>query len=56
MPYLNLEAVATFRGRLPAENFLPQSGNEIGDMWMVNQTPWIWLRAPGAAKADWIDP
>jgi hypothetical protein len=55
MPY-NIEASATFKGRLKSENFLPTTNNEIGDMWIVGQTPWIWLQAPGAAKVDWIDP
>jgi len=35
---------------------LPQSGNHIGDTWVIGETPWVWLVAPGAAHADWIDP
>jgi hypothetical protein len=56
MPYQNLEALATFKGYLPAENLLPTTNNQIGDMFLVGSTPWIFLLAPGAAKADWIDP
>jgi len=56
MPYQNLEVLATYKGTLPSENFLPTTNNEIGDMYLVGQTPWIFLQAPGAPKADWIDP
>jgi hypothetical protein len=57
MPY-GLECRATYRGRLPSVDWLPVSGNHLGDMWMVGptSTPWIWLWAPGAAHADWLDP
>jgi hypothetical protein len=55
MPY-NVEVLATYRGRLDAEWMLPQSGNAIGDMWLVDTTPWVWIWAPGANRADWIDP
>jgi hypothetical protein len=54
MPYGTVVA-ATLRGFLENENQLPRVG-EIGDMWFVGQTAWIWLVAPGALKADWIDP
>jgi hypothetical protein len=55
MPY-NLEVLATYRGRLGSENMLPSSGNMLGDMWVVGDTPWLWVTAPGATRADWIDP
>jgi hypothetical protein len=56
MPY-NLEIlVATYKGRLESENMLPSSGNQLGDTWVVGETPWAWIWAPGAAKLDWIDP
>jgi hypothetical protein len=55
MPY-NIEALAKLRGRLDAEWMLPSSGNYIGDTWVVGDTPWLWLAAPGATHADWIDP
>jgi hypothetical protein len=52
----NLEVLATYKGRLAAEWMLPQSGNQIGDTWVVGRTPWVWIWTPGAARADWIDP
>ena len=55
MPY-NLEVLATYRGRLGSEELLPSSGNLLGDMWVVGDTPWVWIWAPSAARADWIDP
>jgi hypothetical protein len=57
MPY-NLEVLATFKGYLPAEQFLPLDGNQIGDMFVVGpaKTPWTWILAPGASRFDWIDP
>jgi hypothetical protein len=57
MPY-NLEVLATFKGFLPAENYLPLQGNEVGDMFVVgpNKIPWLWILAPGADHLDWIDP
>ena len=55
MPY-NLEVLATYRGRLGAESMLPSSGNALGDMWVAGDTPWVWIWAPGASQADWIDP
>jgi hypothetical protein len=55
MPY-NLQVLATLKGRLQSQDVLPSSGNSIGDTWIVGQTPWVWIRAPGAAQADWIDP
>ena len=47
---------ATYKGRLAAEWMVPQESNSIGDTWVVGETPWVWLVAPGAAQADWIDP
>jgi len=34
---------------------LPSSSNVVGDTWIVGDTPWVWITAPGAARADWID-
>jgi hypothetical protein len=48
MPYQNLEALATFKGYLERENLLPTLNNQVGDMWIVDPTPWLWLQAPGA--------
>jgi hypothetical protein len=55
MPY-NLEVLATYRGRLGSENMLPQNGNLLGDMWVIGDTAWLWVAAPGSATASWIDP
>ena len=55
MPY-NLEVLTTYRGELPSLDALPSHRNAIGDMWLVNGTPWVWIWAPGATHADWIDP
>ena len=55
MPY-NVEVLATFRGELASLDVLPSQGNRIGDMRVVNGTPWVWIWAPGATHADWIDP
>jgi hypothetical protein len=55
MPY-HLEALATYRGRLESQDMLPSSGNQLGDTWVVGETPWVWIWAPGASRADWIDP
>src|SRR5215469_14948500 len=49
MPY-GIEVSATYRGSLGAESMLPQSGNALGDTWIIGQTPWVWVVAPGAAK------
>ncbi len=54
MPY-GTEVLATLRGFLGTEDQLPRVGH-IGDMYVVGTTPWIWLVAPGAARAAWIDP
>jgi hypothetical protein len=55
MPY-GLKVLGRYKGGLEAEWMLPQSGNAIGDTWIVGDTPWVWVTAPGAARADWIDP
>jgi hypothetical protein len=56
MPYDNLEVLATFRGWLPSQDDLPSHRNAIGDMFVINGVPFVWLFAPGATHADWIDP
>jgi hypothetical protein len=56
MPYQNLEVLATYRGWRSSLDKLPQSGNQLGDMWLVEGTPWVWIFTPGATHADWIDP
>jgi len=55
LPY-KIEVSANYKGRLAAEWMLPASGKHIGDTWVVGDTPWVWIWAPGAAQADWIDP
>jgi hypothetical protein len=55
MPY-NLVVLATYKGRLASQEMLPSSGNQLGDTWVVGETPWVWIFAPGALQADWIDP
>jgi hypothetical protein len=55
MPY-NVEVLATYKGWLASEEMLPSSGNQLGDTWIVGDTPWVWIWAPGATRADWIDP
>lgn len=54
MPY-GLEVLATLRGFLGAENQLPGLGH-IGDMYVVGNVPWIWIRVPGTTEPSWIDP
>ena len=56
MPDDNLEVLATFRGWLPSQDDLPSHRNQIGDMYLVGNVPFVWLFAPGATHADWIDP
>jgi hypothetical protein len=55
MPY-GIQALARYKGRLENEAMLPADGNAIGDAWAVGDNFWIRLLAPGAARADWIDP
>jgi len=52
----NLEVLATYRGQLQSQDMLPLSGNQLGDTWVVGDTPWVWIRAPGATRADRIGP
>ena len=42
--------LATYKGTLSDERFLPASGNHIGDMWIANGVPWVWIYAPGASS------
>jgi hypothetical protein len=55
MPY-GIEVLTTYRGELPTIDDLPSHPNRIGDMLVINGVPWVWIFAPGAARADWIDP
>jgi hypothetical protein len=56
MPYDNLEVLATYKGWLASQDDLPSHPNQIGDMYLVNGVPFVWLFAPGASRAGWIDP
>jgi hypothetical protein len=42
--------------RLPSQDDLPFHRNTIGDMYLVCNVPFVWLFAPGASRAGWIDP
>jgi hypothetical protein len=55
MPY-GLEVEARLKGRLPSTDVLPISGNAIGDAWVVGDSAWVWVAAPGTGSANWIDP
>jgi hypothetical protein len=55
VPY-NLEVLATFRAWRPLHGDLPSHPNQIGDMYLVGNVPFVWLFAPGASRAGWIDP
>lgn len=54
MPY-GLEVRATLRGFLGALDQLPRVGH-IGDMYIVENFPWIWLQVPGTSVPTWVDP
>jgi len=55
MPY-GLEVAARLKGKLLSTDMLPMSGNAIGDMWVIGDSAWVWVAAPGAGSANWIDP
>jgi hypothetical protein len=55
MPY-GLQVLATYRGRLTSEAMLPADGNATDDMWMIADTPWVYLFTPGISAAQWVDP
>jgi hypothetical protein len=55
MPY-GLEVAALLKGKLTSTDMLPMSGNAIGDTWVVGDSAWVWVAAPGASSANWIDP
>ena len=55
MPY-GLEVVGRLRGHSEDELYLPTKGNTIGDTWLVENTPWIWLTVPGTTAPTWVDP
>jgi hypothetical protein len=55
MPY-GLEVAARLRGKVLSTDRLPMSGNAIGDTWVIGDSVWVWVAAPGASSANWIDP
>jgi hypothetical protein len=56
MPY-GQTILTTYRGDLPSERMLPYDGSvRLGDMRMVQGTPWVFTIARGALSPDWIDP
>ena len=55
MPY-GLEVVGRLRGHSEDELYLPTSGNTIGDTWLVENTPWVWITVPGTTAPTWVDP
>ena len=55
IPY-GVKVLARYKGQLGSEEMLPASGNALGDMWVVGDNAWLWITAPGAARADRIDP
>jgi hypothetical protein len=55
MPY-GLQVAALLKGRLPSTEMLPTSGNALGDTWVIGDSAWVWIVAPGAGTANWIDP
>ena len=55
MPY-GLEVAALLKGKLPSTDMLPMSGNAIGDTWVIGDSAWVWVAAPGAGSANWVDP
>lgn len=55
MPY-GLEVAARLKGRLPSIDMLPVSGNALGDTFVIGDSAWVWVAAPGTGSANWIDP
>jgi hypothetical protein len=55
MPY-GFEVAARLKGKLPSTDMLPMFGNAIGDTWVIEDSAWVWVAAPGAGSANWVDP
>jgi hypothetical protein len=57
MPYDGSFTVrGVFKGYLADVAQLPQSGNTIGDTWVIGRTPWVWVTVPGTSAPIWVDP
>jgi hypothetical protein len=54
LPY-GTEVLAALRGYLGSETQLPRVGH-VGDTWAIGDNLWVWITAPGASNATWIDP
>jgi len=55
MPY-GLKVAARLKGKLPSTDMLPTFGNAIGDTWVIGDSAWVWVAAPGTGSANWTDP
>jgi hypothetical protein len=55
MPY-GLQVAARLKGKVLSTDRLPMSGNAIGDTWVIGDSAWVWVAAPGARSASWVDP
>jgi hypothetical protein len=57
MPYdESFEVRGVLKGCLSDESALPRTGNHIGDTWIVNNVPWVWITVPGTTAPAWVDP
>ena len=57
MPYDgSFEVLGVLRGYLSDVGQLPRTENKIGDVWVVNDVPWLWVTVPGTAAPTWVDP
>jgi hypothetical protein len=45
MPY-GVEVRGLLKGSLASTALLPQSGNQLGDTWVVGHTPWVFIESP----------
>jgi hypothetical protein len=55
MPY-GVKVAARLKGKLVSTDMLPMFGNAIGDTWVIGDSAWVWVAAPGTGSANWIDP
>jgi hypothetical protein len=55
MPY-GLDVVGRLKGHAEDELYLPLAGNRIGDTYLVENRPWIWITVPGTTAPAWVDP
>ena len=55
MPY-GVKVAARLKGKLVSTDMLPMFGNAIGDTWVIGDSAWVWVAAPGTGSTSWIDP